>query len=61
MNNTSLKIAALSAALAFTAGCATYTGQTADPTDPNRTQRGALIGAGLAWRHADVQLVASRL
>ena len=47
MNNTSLKIAALSAALAFTAGCATYTGQTADPTDPNRTQRNALIGAAV--------------
>lgn len=29
------------------AGCATYTGQTNDPNDPNRTQRGALIGAGI--------------
>ena len=41
---------ALSAALAATlalAGCATYTGQTNDPNDPNRTQRGALIGAGI--------------
>ena len=28
-------------------GCATYTGQTSDPNDPNRTQRGALIGAGI--------------
>lgn len=28
-------------------GCATYTGQTNDPNDPNRTQRGALIGAGI--------------
>ena len=27
--------------------CATYTGQTNDPNDPNRTQRGALIGAGI--------------
>lgn len=47
MHTTSLKIAALSAALAFTAGCATYTGQTNDPNDPNRTQRGALIGAAV--------------
>ena len=27
--------------------CATYTGQTTDPDDPNRTQRGALIGAAV--------------
>ena len=43
----------LSVALAATlslAGCASmnaYTGQTSDPNDPNRTQRGALIGAGI--------------
>ena len=48
MNSQSLKIAALAAGLAaFTAGCATYTGQTTDPNDPNRTQRGALIGAAI--------------
>ena len=47
MHTTTLKIAALAAALAFTAGCATYTGQTSDPNDPNRTQRGALIGAAV--------------
>jgi len=29
------------------AGCASYTGQTSDPNDPNRTGRGALIGAGI--------------
>lgn len=29
------------------AGCATYTGQTSDPNDPNRTRNGALIGAGI--------------
>jgi outer membrane protein OmpA-like peptidoglycan-associated protein len=29
------------------AGCATYTGQTSDPNDPNRTQQGALIGAAV--------------
>ncbi|SEL04203.1 Outer membrane protein OmpA [Pseudoxanthomonas sp. GM95] len=28
-------------------GCATYTGQTSDPNDPNRTRNGALIGAGI--------------
>lgn len=39
----------IAAALAVTmlGGCATYTGQTTDPNDPNRTQRGALIGAGI--------------
>ena len=46
--NQTLKLASLGATLAvFTAGCATYTGQTNDPNDPNRTQRGALIGAGI--------------
>jgi len=34
-------------ATAMLASCATYTGQTNDPNDPNRTQRGALIGAGI--------------
>lgn len=28
-------------------GCATYTGQTSDPDDPNRTRNSALIGAGI--------------
>ena len=39
----------IAAALAATmlTGCATYTGQTNDPNDPNRTARGALIGAGI--------------
>ncbi|MDO5505997.1 MAG: OmpA family protein [Pseudoxanthomonas suwonensis] len=39
----------MAAALAGTmlAGCATYTGQTQDPNDPNRTRTGALIGAGI--------------
>ena len=39
----------IAAALAATmlGGCATYTGQTTDPNDPNRTARGALIGAGI--------------
>ena len=52
MNN-QLKLAALAAALTvFTSGCATYTGQTNDPNDPNRTQRGALIGAAIGWIQA---------
>lgn len=29
------------------AGCATYTGQTQAPDDPNRTRTGALVGAGI--------------
>jgi outer membrane protein OmpA-like peptidoglycan-associated protein len=29
------------------AGCATYTGQTTDPNDPNRTRTGAIIGASI--------------
>ena len=38
----------VAAGLALTAsGCATYTGQTNAPDDPNRTQRGALIGAAI--------------
>jgi outer membrane protein OmpA-like peptidoglycan-associated protein len=41
---------ALCAALAGTmllSSCATYTGQTSDPNDPNHTRTGALIGAGI--------------
>jgi outer membrane protein OmpA-like peptidoglycan-associated protein len=40
----------LAAALAGTlmlTSCASYTGQTGDPNDPNRTRQGALIGAGI--------------
>ncbi|WP_425493740.1 OmpA family protein [Noviluteimonas lactosilytica] len=38
----------IAAGLAMTAsGCASYTGQTTAPDDPNRTQRGALIGAAI--------------
>src|SRR5690606_18038246 len=29
------------------ASCASYTGQTSDPNEPNRTRRGALVGAGI--------------
>src|SRR5688500_15871732 len=46
IGKTSTLAAALVATLTL-AGCATYTGQTNDPNDPNRTQRGALIGAGI--------------
>lgn len=44
-----LAASAICTALATTllASCATYTGQTNDPNDPNKTKRGALIGAGL--------------
>ena len=46
--NTQLKLATLAATLAiFVSGCASYTGQTNDPNDPNRTKRGALIGAAI--------------
>lgn len=38
--------AALASALLLTS-CATYTGQTNDPNDPNRARQGALIGAGI--------------
>jgi outer membrane protein OmpA-like peptidoglycan-associated protein len=34
-------------ATSLLASCATYTGQTNDPNDPNRTRTGALIGAGI--------------
>ena len=48
MNTQTLKVAALAATLAaFTSGCATYTGQTNDPNDPNRTRNGALIGPAI--------------
>ena len=42
--------ASLGAALAgalMLGGCASYTGQTSDPNDPNRTRTGALVGAGI--------------
>lgn len=46
----SITPAVISAALTgslLLAGCQSYTGQTSDPNDPNRTRRGALIGAGI--------------
>jgi outer membrane protein OmpA-like peptidoglycan-associated protein len=43
-----MKICLMATALTLAmAGCATYTGQTSDPNDPNRTQQGALIGAAV--------------
>jgi outer membrane protein OmpA-like peptidoglycan-associated protein len=49
MNNHSGKtfVATVLAASLSLAGCATYTGQTTDPDDPNRTRTGAIIGAGI--------------
>lgn len=45
---TQTKIGLMAAALTMVlSGCATYTGQTTDPDDPNRTRRGALIGAAV--------------
>lgn len=40
-------LAATLAASVTLGGCASYTGQTNDPNDPNRTRQGALIGAGI--------------
>ncbi|MFT3756942.1 MAG: OmpA family protein [Pseudoxanthomonas sp.] len=46
--NRFLKIALLGTlAATLLAGCASYTGQTNDPNDPNRTRNAALIGAGI--------------
>jgi outer membrane protein OmpA-like peptidoglycan-associated protein len=39
-------VTALAGAI-LVSGCATYTGQTQDPNDPNHTRTGALIGAGI--------------
>ncbi|HVR82443.1 MAG TPA: OmpA family protein [Luteimonas sp.] len=39
-------VAAMAATMLLTS-CATYTGQSNDPNDPNRTRTGALIGAGI--------------
>ena len=39
-------VAALAGAMLLTS-CASYTGQTNDPNDPNHTRTGALIGAGI--------------
>jgi outer membrane protein OmpA-like peptidoglycan-associated protein len=45
---THLKIGLTAALLALAvSACATYTGQTNAPDDPNRTKRGALIGAAI--------------
>lgn len=45
--NLSLKMTAAAMAASLLASCASYTGQTNAPDDPNRTRRGALIGAGI--------------
>ena len=43
----SITIATGLAAAMLLSSCATYTGQTSDPNDPNRTRNNALIGAGI--------------
>ena len=40
-------LVSLAASAAMLTSCATYTGQTSDPNDPNRTRTGALVGAGI--------------
>ncbi|MEZ0470184.1 OmpA family protein [Luteimonas salinilitoris] len=40
-------LAAAIAGALLMSGCASYTGQTGDPNDPNRTRTGALVGAGI--------------
>ena len=48
MKTHSLKVTATAVlATVMLGGCATYTGQTNDPNDPNRTRNNALIGAGI--------------
>ena len=48
MKTRSLKVTATAVlATVMLGGCATYTGQTNDPNDPNRTRNNALIGAGI--------------
>jgi len=47
MNKSFATVLCAMLAATLLASCATYTGQTNDPNDPNRTKRGALIGAGL--------------
>ncbi len=48
MKNAAIKttLIALASTLVLSS-CASYTGQTSDPNDPNRTRNGALIGAGI--------------
>ena len=48
MKTYALKAAAAALVATVTlGGCASYTGQTSDPNDPNRTRNNALIGAGI--------------
>lgn len=46
MRKTTMVTATLASAMLLSS-CATYTGQTSDPNDPNRTRNNALIGAGI--------------
>jgi len=48
MNQHAVKTTLLALGITVLASsCASYTGQTSDPNDPNRTRTGALIGAGI--------------
>jgi outer membrane protein OmpA-like peptidoglycan-associated protein len=47
MHARTLTLATVVAAATLLSSCATYTGQTNDADDPNRTRSGALIGAGV--------------
>ncbi len=44
---TTIAIISTLASTMFLSSCASYTGQTNDPNDPNHTRTGALIGAGI--------------
>ena len=45
-HKTAIAVSAVLAS-AMLSSCATYTGQTSAPDDPNRTRNNALIGAGI--------------
>ncbi|TWT23728.1 OmpA family protein [Luteimonas marina] len=46
-NKTAIAVSAVLAGSMLLASCASYTGQTSAPDDPNRTRNNALIGAGI--------------
>src|SRR5690606_15816661 len=46
-NSPRILLASLAAGAVMLTSCASYTRQTSDPNDPNRTRTGALVGAGI--------------
>ncbi|MGY0612389.1 MULTISPECIES: OmpA family protein [unclassified Luteimonas] len=46
-NSPRILLVSLATSAVMLTSCATYTGQTSDPNDPNRTRTGALVGAGI--------------